>query len=92
MLGDTMFTVIHTPGHTPGSICYLTDNGVMFSGDTLFRFSMGRTDLPGGSTKTIFESLRKIGTVEGEYTVYPGHGEKTTLSDEKKYNRYLRAR
>lgn len=91
-LGKTGFTVRHTPGHTRGSVCFLTDDGVMFSGDTLFYRSMGRTDLPGGSTKTIFRSLEGLGRIEEEYVVLPGHGEKTLLSDEKKYNRYLRAR
>lgn len=91
-LGGTVITVKHTPGHTPGSICLLADDGNMFSGDTLFCGSMGRTDLPGGSTKQIFSSLEALGKIQEEYTVYPGHGEKTKLSEEKKYNRYLRAR
>ncbi len=90
MLGETKITVKHTPGHTRGSIMFMTDNEI-FSGDTLFRVSMGRTDLPGGSTKTIFKSLREIGQMEGEYDIYPGHGEYTTLSYEKRNNRYLRA-
>ena len=87
-LGGTKITVMHTPGHTRGSVCYLTD-GKMFSGDTLFRLSMGRTDLPGGSTPTLFASLGRIGCLEGDYDVYPGHGEFTTLSFEKRNNRYL---
>ncbi len=89
-LGENKIRVMHTPGHTKGSSLFITDEYI-FSGDTLFRCSMGRTDLPGGSTKTLFASLRAIGKIEGEYTVYPGHGEKTTLSYEKMNNRYLRA-
>ena len=88
-LGGTKITVIHTPGHTQGSVCYLTD-GRMFCGDTLFRQSMGRTDLPGGSTLTLLMSLARIGRMEGEYEIFPGHGETTTLSYEKRNNRYLR--
>ncbi len=88
-LGRTKIAVMHTPGHTPGSVCYLTD-GKMFCGDTLFRQSMGRTDLPGGSTLTLLMSLSRIGRMEGEYEIFPGHGETTTLSYEKRNNRYLR--
>ncbi len=90
-LGKQTITVMHTPGHTPGSVCYLTGEN-MFCGDTLFRLSMGRTDLPGGSTMTLFASLERIGRMEGEYQIYPGHGEPTTLSYEKRNNFYLRAR
>lgn len=89
-LGSSKITVMHTPGHTKGSVLYIAD-GHIFSGDTLFRCSMGRTDLPGGSTRTLFKSLRAIGQIEGEYMIYPGHGEFTTLSYEKRNNRYLRA-
>jgi glyoxylase-like metal-dependent hydrolase (beta-lactamase superfamily II) len=62
----------------------------MFCGDTLFRQSMGRTDLPGGSTLTLLMSLARIGRMEGEYEIFPGLGETTTLSYEKRNNRYLR--
>ncbi len=89
-LGNNKITVMHTPGHTKGSVIFITE-GHIFSGDTLFKLSMGRTDLPGGSTKTLFKSLRAIGQIEGEYNIYPGHGEETTLSYEKRNNRYLRA-
>lgn len=89
-LGNTEISVMHTPGHTKGSVMYISD-GFIFSGDTLFRGSMGRTDLPGGSTKTIFRSLRAVGQMEGEYRILPGHGEETSLSYEKRNNRYLRA-
>lgn len=89
-LGETKITVMHTPGHTKGSVIFIAD-GNIFSGDTLFRMSMGRTDLPGGSTKALFKSLREIGQIEGEYDIFPGHGEFTTLAYEKRNNRYLRA-
>lgn len=90
-LGENSIRVMHTPGHTRGSSIFITD-GYIFSGDTLFRLSMGRTDLPGGSTRTLFSSLRAIGQIEGEYRIFPGHGEETDLTFEKRNNRYLRAR
>lgn len=81
--------VLHTPGHTPGSVCLLADTHI-FSGDTLFAGSCGRTDLPGGSWATIMKSLGRLKALEGNFWVYPGHGGVTTLRDEKKYNPYLR--
>lgn len=89
--GGGEIKVMHTPGHTKGSVCFFIGN-IMFSGDTLFKLSMGRTDLPGGSTKQLFASLRAIGQLEGEYEIFTGHGEKTKLSFEKSNNRYLRAK
>lgn len=89
-LGEHKIKVMHTPGHTKGSVIYITD-GIIFSGDTLFLGSMGRTDLPGGSMKSMFASLIKIGQIEGDYVIYPGHGEKTSLAYEKKFNRFLRS-
>ena len=88
-LGETALRVMATPGHTKGSVCYLTDN-VIFTGDTLFRLSMGRTDMPGGSTRQLFKSLRAIGELPGNADIFPGHGEKTTLLYEKRNNFYLR--
>ena len=88
-LAGTTFRVIHTPGHTPGSVCILCEDA-MFSGDTLFAGSCGRTDLPGGDWATILKSLKHLAGLTGNYTVYPGHGESTTLEAEKKYNPYLR--
>lgn len=87
--GGLTFTVLHTPGHTPGSVCLLTD-GHMFSGDTLFAGTCGRTDLPGGSWETIQNSLRRLAKLEKDYIVHPGHGESTTLKEEKMYNPYMR--
>ena len=81
--------VRHTPGHTPGSVCLLVEN-VLFSGDTLFAGSCGRTDLPGGDCSAICESLRRIARMPGNFKVCPGHGESTTLEQERKYNPYLK--
>ena len=83
------FKVLHTPGHTPGSVCLLCENA-MFSGDTLFWGSCGRTDLPGGSWATIRKSLLRLAELCGDYDVYPGHGDATTLSFERKMNPYMR--
>ena len=82
-------SVLHTPGHTPGSVCLAIENH-LFSGDTLFAGSCGRTDLPGGSWKTIQDSLHRLAALEGNYWVHPGHGESTTLAQEKKYNPYMK--
>ena len=80
--------VLHTPGHTPGSVCLLVDD-VIFSGDTLFAGSCGRTDI-GGSWTEIQKSLKRLSLLEGDFTVYPGHGESTTLAAERRYNPYMR--
>ena len=89
-LPDSVFKVIWTPGHTPGSVCLVdfTDK-VMLSGDTLFAGSCGRTDLPGGSWKAMAASLRRLAALEGDYEVFPGHGEPTTLAAERESNPYL---
>lgn len=88
-LAGLEITVIQTPGHTPGSVCLLTD-GTMFSGDTLFAASCGRTDLPGGDWAAIRKSLNRLAALETDYWVLPGHGESTTLAEEKRYNPYMR--
>ena len=82
------FKVLHTPGHTPGSVCLCCENA-LFSGDTLFWGSCGRTDLPGGSWSTIRTSLKRLADLPGDYDVYPGHGDSTTLSFERKMNPYM---
>lgn len=82
------FRVIETPGHTPGSVCFVTDHA-MFSGDTLFEGSIGRTDFPGGSTEEIRASLKKLKALEENYEIYPGHGNATTLEEEKVMNPYM---
>ncbi|MBO5943773.1 MAG: MBL fold metallo-hydrolase [Clostridia bacterium] len=93
MLGNSKVTVLHTPGHTKGGVCYIFNNDrVMFSGDTLFRLTAGRTDLYGGDARTELMSLAKIAELDGDYKVYPGHDRETTLDFERQYNRYMRTR
>lgn len=83
--------VLHTPGHTPGSCCYyLKDEDVLFSGDTLFCGSVGRTDLPGGNMQEILGSLnRLLESLPEETKVYPGHESSTTIGYEKRYNPFV---
>lgn len=89
-LRGTTIEVMHTPGHTPGSVCYiLRDDGIILSGDTLFRESVGRYDLAGGDYKELMRSLEKLASLEGDWRVYPGHGRSTTLSHEREHNMYL---
>ena len=87
--GDNTFTVIHTPGHTPGSVC-LQSGDVLYTGDTLFRMSRGRTDFPGGSDAQMLESFRKLKALDGDFRVLPGHNEESTLSFEKEHNPTMR--
>lgn len=82
-------TVIATPGHTEGSVCYLCENA-LFSGDTLFAGTCGRTDLPGSSQQKMLASLRRLAMLEVNYRVFPGHGRPSTLEEEKEYNPYMR--
>lgn len=93
--GDTLdlighsFYVMHTPGHSPGSVSFLHDKD-LFVGDVLFRESVGRTDLRGGSMKTLMNSIHeKLFALSDEVNVYPGHGPKTTIGYEKKHNPYV---
>jgi len=88
-LAGLSLSLLDTPGHTPGSVCLLVD-GAMFSGDTLFAGSCGRTDLPGGDWDAIRASLHRLSLLETNYRVFPGHGESTTLDEEKRYNPYMR--
>jgi len=89
-IGDLNFLVLHTPGHTPGGICLL-GNGVVFTGDTLFNYGVGRTDLPGGSHSQLMNSLHtKLMVLPDETIVYPGHGPETTIGAERRGNPYLR--
>ncbi len=83
--------VLHTPGHTPGSVCLLAED-VLFSGDTLFAGSCGRTDLPGGDWATICASLERLAKLQDNYTVCPGHGPATELAFEKRTNPYLKGK
>lgn len=86
--GGTVFRALHTPGHTRGSMCLLCEDA-LFSGDTLFAGSRGRTDLPGGSEAALLRSLERLAALEGDYRVFPGHGAATTLRAEKRYNPYM---
>lgn len=86
------FTIIRTPGHTPGGVCYYFKSlNALFSGDTLFSGSIGRTDFPGGDYDSIMESIReKLLVLPENLRVFPGHGESTTIGIEKSFNPYLR--
>lgn len=86
---DLTIKVIATPGHTPGSVCFLLDD-VMFAGDTLFQLSCGRTDFPEGSPSAMKNSLQVLKALEGNFTVLPGHGPYTDLDFERKNNPYMR--
>ena len=86
------FKVISTPGHTRGGVCYWFESlNALFSGDTLFSGSIGRTDLPGGDFDTIMTSIReKLLTLPENLRIFPGHGEESTIGIEKSFNPYLR--
>ncbi len=90
-LGSLSLRILHTPGHTPGSVCiYIDRDRILFSGDTLFSGTVGRTDLPGGSWRDLAQSLRKIfQTLPSETIVYPGHGPSTTLKRELRANPFV---
>lgn len=89
-VGKYRVKIIHTPGHTPGSVCYLADE-VIFTGDTMFAGSIGRVDLPGGSLRDILNSINeKILSLPDHYVIYPGHGPSSTIGVERKLNPFLR--
>ena len=89
-IGDLHFLVLHTPGHSPGGICLLGE-GVVFSGDTLFNFGIGRYDLPGGSGSQLMNSIHaKLMILPDNTKVYPGHGPDTTIGTEHQGNPFLR--
>lgn len=88
-LGKTRIKMIHTPGHTKGGACYIADN-YLFTGDTLMKNTVGRTDLKSGNIKEMADSLKKIGELKENYIVYPGHGDISSLKYEKENNPYLR--
>ena len=88
-VGSLTLEVLATPGHSEGSVT-LRCGDVLFCGDTLFAGSCGRTDFPGGSMKKIMVSLKRLGQLEGNLTVYPGHMEGSTLDQERSWNPYLR--
>ena len=88
-LGKTKIKVMATPGHTSGSVCYIAENCI-FSGDTLFYCSCGRTDFPSGSPEQMMSSLQKLKALDGDYKVYTGHNNITTLDFERKNNPYMK--
>ena len=89
-IGNVKLNIIHTPGHTNGGVCFYTE-GVLFSGDTLFKKSIGRTDFIFGDFGIIEKSIRKLYELPEDTIVYPGHGESTTISEEKISNPFVRA-
>jgi hydroxyacylglutathione hydrolase len=90
-IGELHFRVLHTPGHSPGGICLLEkDEGIVFSGDTLFQFSIGRTDFPGGSHERLIQNIKdKLMVLPDNTTVCPGHGPDTTIGIERRVNPFL---
>ena len=88
-VGDVVFEIWHTPGHSKGSMCVLAD-GMVLSGDTLFYMSIGRTDFDGGDFDEIVESLKRLATLPDDTKVYPGHGDATTIGFEKENNQFMR--
>jgi hydroxyacylglutathione hydrolase len=89
LVGDVRIEVLHCPGHTEGSVCYVAGSA-LFSGDVIFRGSIGRTDLPGGSDRKMVDTLkRRIGVLDPEMIVYPGHGPETTIGYEMRHNPFL---
>lgn len=88
-LGDTVITVVKTPGHTKGSVCYVSGDS-LFSGDTLFRLSCGRTDFPGGSWDEMQRSLKKLSELDGDMKIYTGHEQTTSLTFERQNNPYMK--
>ena len=89
MVGELQVEVLHTPGHSAGSVT-LRCQDVLFTGDTLFTQSVGRTDFPGGSQEALMASLKRLGELEGDYQVLPGHDTFTSLDQERQGNPYLK--
>lgn len=89
-VGELELSVLHTPGHTPGGVTLKCEN-VLFTGDTLFAGSMGRTDFPGGDDGAILASLKRLAQLPGDYKVCPGHEAFSTLEAERQYNYYMKA-
>ena len=87
--GSHDIRVLHTPGHTSGGVCYIIDD-MLFSGDTLFKESVGRTDFPSGNSDDLKTSLQRLYLLKGDYKVFPGHGDTTTLSYERENNPYIK--
>ena len=90
-VGGLTLRVMETPGHSRGSVCLLVEGqGVIFSGDTLFQGNCGRCDFPGGDYRAMLRSLARLGRLEGQYQVYPGHEAATDMEYERKYNPYMK--
>jgi hydroxyacylglutathione hydrolase len=90
-IGEETLRVLHVPGHTPGSLVFYQP-GLLISGDTLFAGGVGRTDFPGSSERVLYENIRaKIFSLPEDTVVYPGHGPKTTVGEERRYNPFVRA-
>lgn len=90
-LGDSELKVMHTPGHTPGGVCYIyEDERIIFTGDTLFCRTVGRTDLPCGDADKLLKSIIRLRDLDGDYDILPGHNRSTVLSWEREHNRYMR--
>ena len=91
-VGTLRFKVLHTPGHTPGHVCFYEEaHGVLFDGDVLFARSIGRTDLPGGNYRQMMDSIQRVlFALPDDTVVYSGHGPATTIGDEKRLNPWLR--
>lgn len=91
-MGSTRFTVVHTPGHTPGSICLLTENRI-FTGDTLFYRGIGTTLMPGSSRRQLIDSIQtRLMVLPDDFKIHPGHGRETTIGAERKSNPFIRNR
>ena len=90
---DIDISILETPGHTTGSVCFLVDlagKKMLFTGDTVFSGSVGRTDMPGGSSKELVGSIRKISSLDPGLRIFPGHGPDSTVGDEIEYNPFFR--
>lgn len=88
-VGNLVFEILETPGHTPGGVTLRCENA-LFTGDTLFRDSCGRTDLYGGDMSVLLRSLKRLADLPGDYEVYPGHMDSTTLDRERRFNYYVK--
>ena len=88
-VGSLEFHVMETPGHTPGGVSLLCEDSI-FTGDTLFKDSCGRTDFEGGDMSVLIKSLRRLAEIPGDFDIYPGHMDTTTLERERKFNYYMR--
>lgn len=90
--GGMTYSILHTPGHTPGSVClYFPSAGCLFTGDTLFDGSIGRTDFPGGDSQTMMSSLERLASLPDNTMIYPGHGPSSDIGTQKSTNYFLQS-